>query len=588
MVMIGTIVRIVDGLVYLKPNINVYEYGNLIDKHIVFEGAGSRIIGEIQSINESFFVIKPIGEIVNNSFVYADINKPAFSSKCRLINKEDLDIIFYNNTKDNIKIGTSALYKNYEIRLGINSFFSNHFAILGNTGSGKSYSVAKIIQEIFYDPNKIPFRSNIFLFDAYGEYQQTFLNIGKNNPNINYKLYTTDLRDKNNEIIKIPFYLLKVDDIALLLNIEDVRQLQIIEKALKLVVYFKKGTSDVIKQKDDIIARSLLDIIFSGKNPSEIRNKIITILSKFNTEDINLDVSLTKGGWTRSVRQCIFIDEGNKFADIELVISYLESFISNGFELSLPNGNFFYDIEDYYNALEFALISEGIFNSEKVFDYANILKIRLNSIINGEYASYFKYTNYVTREMYIKSLLTTSSGKKAQVINFNINFVDDRFAKTLVKIYSKLLFDYTSSMDKRASIPFHIILEEAHRYVQNDTDTRMLGYNIFDRITKEGRKFGILLGLISQRPSEISETAISQCSNFLVFKMFHPRDLEFINSVITDVDNGSINKIKNLHPGVCMLFGNAFKMPTIANIDRPDPEPLSSNCNIVNSWYIKK
>lgn len=586
MVMIGTIIRIVDGLVYLKPNINVYEYGNLIDKHIVFEGAGSRIIGEIQSINESFFVVKPIGEIVNNSFVYADINKPAFSSKCRLINKEDLDIIFYNNTKDNIKIGTSALYKNYEIRLGINSFFSNHFAILGNTGSGKSYSVAKIIQEIFYDSNKIPFRSNIFLFDAYGEYQQTFLNIGKNNPNINYKLYTTDLRDKNNEIIKIPFYLLKVDDIALLLNIEDVRQLQIIEKALKLVVYFKKGTSDVIKQKDDIIARSLLDIIFSGKNPSEIRNKIITILSKFNTEDINLDVSLTKGGWTRSVRQCIFIDEGNKFADIELVISYLESFISNGFELSLPNGNFFYDIEDYYNALEFALISEGIFNSEKVFDYANVLKIRLNSIINGEYASYFKYTNYVTREMYIKSLLTTSSGKKAQVINFNINFVDDRFAKTLVKIYSKLLFDYTSSMDKRASIPFHIILEEAHRYVQNDTDTRMLGYNIFDRITKEGRKFGILLGLISQRPSEISETAISQCSNFLVFKMFHPRDLEFINSVITDVDNGSINKIKNLHPGVCMLFGNAFKMPTIANIDKPDPEPLSSNCNIVNSWYI--
>lgn len=584
--MIGTIIRIVDGLVYLKPNINVYEYGNLIDKHIVFEGAGSRIIGEIQSINESFFVVKPIGEIVNNSFVYADINKPAFSSKCRLINKEDLDIIFYNNTKDNIKIGTSALYKNYEIRLGINSFFSNHFAILGNTGSGKSYSVAKIIQEIFYDSNKIPFRSNIFLFDAYGEYQQTFLNIGKNNPNINYKLYTTDLRDKNNEIIKIPFYLLKVDDIALLLNIEDVRQLQIIEKALKLVVYFKKGTSDVIKQKDDIIARSLLDIIFSGKNPSEIRNKIITILSKFNTEDINLDVSLTKGGWTRSVRQCIFIDEGNKFADIELVISYLESFISNGFELSLPNGNFFYDIEDYYNALEFALISEGIFNSEKVFDYANVLKIRLNSIINGEYASYFKYTNYVTREMYIKSLLTTSSGKKAQVINFNINFVDDRFAKTLVKIYSKLLFDYTSSMDKRASIPFHIILEEAHRYVQNDTDTRMLGYNIFDRITKEGRKFGILLGLISQRPSEISETAISQCSNFLVFKMFHPRDLEFINSVITDVDNGSINKIKNLHPGVCMLFGNAFKMPTIANIDKPDPEPLSSNCNIVNSWYI--
>lgn len=588
MAMIGTIIKIENDLVYLRPNINVYEYGNLIDKHIVFENNTNKIIGEIQSINENYFIIKPIGEIVENTFVYTDVNKPAFGSKCRLITKEDLDIIFYDKSNDNIKIGSSALYKNYEIKLGINSFFSNHFAILGNTGSGKSYSVAKIIQEIFYDPSKIPFRSNIFLFDAYGEYQQTFINIGKNNPNINYKLYTTDLRDRNNEILRIPFYLLKVDDIALLLNIDDVKQIQIIEKALKLVIYFKKDATENLKQKDDIIARSLLDVIFSGKNPSEVRNKIVSILTKFNSKNINLDVNLTKGGWTRSIRQCIFIDEGNKFADIELVISYLETFATNDFELSLPNGKFFYDIMDYYNALEFALISEGIFNSEKVFDYANILKIRLNSIINGEYSKYFKYDGYISREMYIKSLLTTNSGKKAQVINFNINYVDDRFAKTLVKIYSKLLFDYVSAIENRASIPFHIILEEAHRYVQNDTDTRLLGYNIFDRITKEGRKFGILLGLISQRPSEISETSISQCSNFLVFKMFHPRDLEFIKSVITGVDDSLLNKIKSLHPGVCMLFGNAFKLPTLVTIDRPDPEPLSSNCNIVNSWYITK
>lgn len=584
--MIGTIIKIENNLIYLKPSINIYEYGNMINKHVVFEG-NQKLIGEIININE-YIEIKIIGEIINNSFIYSDINKPSFNSKCRLINKEDLDIIFSSNTPDNIKIGTSVLYKNYYINLAINPFFSNHFAILGNTGSGKSYSVARIIQSIYEDSNKIPFRSNIFLFDAYGEYQQAFTNIGNNNHNINTKLYTTNLKEKNTDILTIPFYLLKADDIALLLNVESTKQIQIIEKALKLVKFFKDDNDKLLEQKNDIIARCLLDIIFSGKNVSEVRNKIVSITSKFNTKDINLEINLTKGGWTRSIRQCIFIEPDNKFADVELVINYLEKFTNNSLELTLPDGEIEYNIYNYYDALEFALISEGVFNSDKIFDYANILKIRLNSLINSNYANYFKYSKYITREQFIKSLLTTSDNRKAQVINFNINYVDDRFAKTLVKIYSKILFDYITTLENRASIPFHIILEEAHRYVQNDTDTEILGYNIFDRIAKEGRKFGILLGLISQRPSEISETSISQCSNFLIFKMFHPKDLKFIESVVQNIDEATINKIKSLHPGTCMIFGNAFKLPVIVNMDMPNPEPLSNNCDIVKTWYINK
>lgn len=584
--MIGTIIKIENNLIYLKPSINIYEYGNMINKHVVFEG-NQKLIGEIININE-YMEIKIIGEIINNSFIYSDINKPSFNSKCRLINKEDLDIIFSSNTPDNIKIGTSVLYKNYNINLAINPFFSNHFAILGNTGSGKSYSVARIIQSIYEDSNKIPFRSNIFLFDAYGEYQQAFTNIGNNNPNINTKLYTTNLKEKNIDILTIPFYLLKADDIALLLNVESTKQIQIIEKALKLVKFFKDDNDKLLEQKNDIIARCLLDIIFSGKNVSEVRNKIVSITSKFNTKDINLEINLTKGGWTRSIRQCIFIEPDNKFADIELVINYLEKFTNNSLELTLPDGEIEYNIYNYYDALEFALISEGVFNSDKIFDYANILKIRLNSLINSNYVNYFKYSTYITREQFIKSLLTTNNNRKAQVINFNINYVDDRLAKTLVKIYSKILFDYITTLENRASIPFHIILEEAHRYVQNDTDTEILGYNIFDRITKEGRKFGILLGLISQRPSEISETSISQCSNFLIFKMYHPKDLNFIKSMVQNIDENTINKIKSLHPGTCMIFGNAFKLPVIVNMDMPNPEPLSNNCNIVKTWYINK
>ena len=75
-----------------------------------------------------------------------------------------------------------------------------------------------------------------------------------------------------------------------------------------------------------------------------------------------------------------------------------------------------------------------------------------------------------------------------------------------------MLFNFAKENENRGTLPFHIILEEAHRYVQNDNDYELLGYNIFDRITKEGRKYGVILGLISQRPSELSETSLSQCN----------------------------------------------------------------------------
>ena len=585
--MLGKIISIDNNKVIVKLDINVYETNNLMGKNVVFKDNNVSVIGEIISVNNNVMTVSLLGEIQEDKFIYGDITKPSFNSKCRIITTKELDVIFNNNADNNMIIGKSFIYNDYDIKLDINTFFSNHFAILGNTGSGKSYSVAKIIQSIFYNYKYLPFRTNIFLFDAYGEYQQAFSKIGETNENINYKVYTTDLKSKKYDLLQIPFWLLTLDDICLLLNVDNPLQIPIIEKSLKLVSYFARNDEQVIKQKNDIIARCLLDIIYSGSKPIEIRNKIISTLTKFYTNNINLDLKLTKGGWTRTLKQCIFIEPSGKLADIEIVISYLESLTSNNFELSMPNGEIKYTINDFYNALEFAIISEGAINSNNIFEYSNTLKIRLNSIINSDYVNYFNFNEYINKENYIKWLLTTKGGKKAQVINFNINYVDDRFAKTLVKIYSKLLFDYITKLNKRASFPFHIILEEAHRYVQNDNDINILGYNIFERITKEGRKYGILLGLISQRPSEISQTALSQCSNFLIFKMFHPADLNIVKDIIASTSDSLSDKLKTLHPGTCIMFGNAFKMPIIAKLDMPNPEPLSSNCNINETWYIK-
>ena len=182
-------------------------------------------------------------------------------------------------------------------------------------------------------------------------------------------------------------------------------------------------------------------------------------------------------------------------------------------------------------------------------------------------------------------MFLTETNEFAQLLNMNFNYVDERFAKILTKIYMKLFFKFETSLKERASFPIHIILEEAHRYVNNDNDTAVLGYNIFDRITKEGRKYGVIMGFITQRPSELSPTALSQCSNFISLKLFHPEDLKIITSISANITMHDLEKIKSLRPGTALAFGTSFPLPTIVKIDMPDPTPNSSNINVTATWF---
>ena len=590
--MLGKIIGIEEDVVLLKLAINLDGFQNLINLHVVLEDSDQILVGEIIDIKEGIAYITLIGQICDNNFVFGVMRKPSFGATVKLISKEKISMIIsvpeYKERED-VYIGESPVYPGVRVGFEINPFFSNHFAIFGSTGSGKSWGIAKLIQSIFEKQNTVAYRASIFIFDAYGEYHSAFKDISKKVPELSFKAYTTNVKMVNDaEVLKIPLWLLTVDDMALLLNAESPTQIPIIEKTLKLVGLFVRDEKEVIKQKNDIIARAILDILSSGKNSAQIRDQIFSVLSSYYTKDLNLETQIYQPGYVRSLKQCLIIDASGKLREMELLTNFMQSFLDDSIELTLPDGSFKYGLDDLMMALNFALLSEGVLNSNRVYDENNVLRVRLHALINGDYANYFKCDKYVSRDEYIKDLLMAPNGRKAQIINFNINYVDDRFAKTITKIYSKLLFDYAKNLDKRASLPFHIVLEEAHRYVQNDNDVNLLGYNIFDRITKEGRKYGVLLGLISQRPSDLSETSISQCSNFLIFKMLHPRDIQYIRDMVPNITNEIVKRLRTLQPGTCIGFGNAFHVPVLIKMDKPNPTPSSSSCDISANWFIDR
>jgi len=585
--MLGKITSIDENVVEVTLSSELKETKNLLNYHIIFEEDNFKVVGEIKDVNANKIKAVLVGEIINGKFLSGVIKRPSFDAVCRTIERAELDIIIGNSSLDIKKLymGKMPLYDNYPINVSINDFFAHHFSIFGSTGSGKSYSVTRLLQNIFYNNTNVPKNARIFIFDAYGEYHHAFSKLKDASPDLNFKTYTTDLSFPDTEILRIPLWLLGVDDIALLLDANNHIQLPIIEKALRLVSVFAREEENVIVYKNDIIARALLDILYSGSPAGQIRDHLVAVLTTFKTKDLSLDTKLIQPGYIRTLRQCLIIDKDGKLHEIQLVTEFLSQFVKEGLDLALPDGTYPYTLNHLKEAFDFALISEGVLNSEKVYDYANMLKVRLHSLINSNYRQYLEYDVFLTKEQYVKKLLTSLDGGNAQIVNFNINYIDDRFAKVITKIYSKILYDYVAMLEDRASFPVHIILEEAHRYVQNDNDKFLLGYNIFDRITKEGRKYGIILGLISQRPSELSETALSQCSNFLIFKMVHPQDTLYIKNMVPNITNEIVEKLKTLQPGTCVAFGSAFKIPTIIHFDYPDPTPESHDADISQEWF---
>lgn len=556
---------------------------NLMNLHLVFEDDTKKILGEVDDLDGNLVKARFLGEIVNNRLIGGTIRKPSLDAKIRVIEQNEIPLITGSDVDGYMKLGVSPFYNDFPVFLDVNSFFSNHFAIFGNTGSGKSCGTTRLFQNMFHDERLNPYKANIFIFDSSGEYYNAFSNLNQINSLYNYRYLSTNETDGLGEKLRLPVYLLNKDDLALLLQCTSHSQLPIIERMLKLALVFSQNDIDSNSYKNHLIAKAIMTILYTNETAPNKRNEIFSILASCSTDEFNMEAPVQGIGYVRKFRECFLIDNSGNFTESVLMNEYLNSFIKEEYDDYEPHTGVFYDLNTLEKALNFTLISEGWLRNEQTYGDSVTLRVRLHSLLVGDNAKYFDVKEYVSLESYLSSLLITN-GKKYQIVNINLNDIDDDFAKVLTKIYSRLIFDFCKGLKMRGSIPFHIVLEEAHRYIQSDHDRFLFGYNIFERIAKEGRKYGVILGLISQRPVEISDTVISQCTNFLIFKINHPMDVDYIRKMVPHITDEIIEKQKALQAGTCLGFGLGFKIPLVIKMEMPDPAPLSGNCDVVTIW----
>ena len=556
---------------------------NLMNLHLIFEDSNKKILAEVDDLDGKSLKARFLGEIVGDKLIGGTIRKPSMDAKIRIIDKSEIPLITGSDVSGYMKLGVSPFYDGYPVYLDVNSFFSNHFAIFGNTGSGKSCGTARLFQNMFHDTRLNPYKANVFIFDSSGEYYSAFNNLNTINPKFNYRYISTNENDGLGEKLRLPIYLLNKDDLALLLQCTNHSQLPIIERMLKLALVFGQSDEKANSYKNYLIAKAIMTILYTNETAPNKRNEIFSIIANCSTKEFNLEAPVQGIGYVRKFRECFLIDNSGNFTESVLLTEYVNSFIKDEFDDYEPNGGVYYDLDTLEKALNFTLISEGWLRNEQTYGDSVTLKVRLHTLITSGNAKYFDVKEYMSLDKYLSSLLI-KDGKKYQIVNINLNDIDDEFAKVLTKIYSRLIFDFSKGLKTRGSIPFHIVLEEAHRYIQNDHDRFLFGYNIFERIAKEGRKYGVILGIITQRPVELSDNVISQCTNFLIFKINHPMDIDYIRKTIPHITDSIIEKQKSLQAGTCLGFGLGFRIPLIIKMEMPNPEPLSGNCDVVKIW----
>ena len=558
---------------------------DLLNMNLVFEDQQKRILGEVDEVIDGQVKVNFLGEFIDGKFYSGIIRKPSLSSTVRMINQDELaELVGANDTKSMV-LGLSPLYNDCPIKINIDDMWSNHNAFFGNTGSGKTYGMTRFVQNLFNMSDKIPFNSNIFIFNNTDEYDNAFKSLGELNVNYNYKMYSISGNGGNK--INLPLWLLTVDDYANLLDVTEYSQLSVIEKMLSLVSTFARNDEESKRYKNHLIASAIISVLYTNQTPGRIRDQIFSILDSCYTEELNLDVEVPGVGYTRQFRKCFEIDSKGEFAERVLIAEYIQKFVDNNTKWNEDFVPTFFTLDDLEIALNFALISEGLLLNEKTSSDAMALKVKLHTINNSSYKQLFACDKFCTVSEFITNIVMVGQSKRAQIINFVLEDIDDRFAKALVKVYCRIIFKFCKSLQDRGAMPFHLMLEEAHRYVQNDNDLNILGYNIFERIAKEGRKFGVILDLITQRPTELSETVISQCTNFLIFKITHPSDLEYIRKMVPNISADVIEKQKALQSGTCVAFGKMMKIPMIVKMQIPNPEPHSSNASIYNKWMVE-
>lgn len=573
------------------------------------------------------------------SFLQGVYNFPVLDNPVWYATEDDLKQIF--DDKDSVAIdykkdyylpiGISPVFSNYKVKICPDQFFVKHAAILGNTGSGKSCTLTSILRSLFefkYKEGKLQ-KAHIIILDTNGEYRDAFLADSGGSEDglkdINAYYYGGDGQ------VKVPYWLMNWQEFKALLKPGEGTQAPVLNRAIS----FGKNQIECAAEGmySDIDIHQLMSVVNIMKSPEywKIRN------FKEAFEDWeSRGIELPSGEKLFDVISAIPNRDGATYdvpkpSEIEKCTKRLESFIlgmqsSNVRKQVLSEKNI--DLPTWFSYRELctrfldAAITEQESSNARISEFVSTLRLRMQSFLNdnrmavplmlkdenecnrnvlphflalllGDYNAEFSSKansedakkDFV--EAYNKINIPHDQARTNQITVVDVSLLPFEVLETVTALLGRIILEFVSNFmpAERGTHPIVIVLEEAQNYIAEKEDS--VAKRVFERIAREGRKFGISLIVSSQRPSELSKTVLSQCNSFVIHRLQNPEDQKYVRGLVSSASVDILDQLPILPQRHAIVTGDCVRTPIQVRIDKVSPTPNSHDPEFIKNWLNK-
>lgn len=566
-------------------------------------------------------------------FIQGVYSFPSLDNPVWYVTENDLDQIFDNKVSSDtidyrkdfyLPIGTSPAFQNYKVKICPDQFFVKHAAILGNTGSGKSCTLTSILRNLFkfeYNGNTILSNAHIVIFDTNGEYKDAFISEQQNNEleRINTYYYGGEGQ------VKVPYWLMNWDDFKFLLSPGEGVQAPILNRAIGLA----KNEQDAIRNK--VIPNNLKSDIegLLNSNSEEIKKKTGTQnygnwIWKDNNEILGIGdaikvfhnelgceiCNLANGdNFNNASKQQPILEKIGELYNAVLMENMSKQ-ITNEQNIDLP---IWFSYQELCKKYIDAAINQDSTNNNRIAEYLSTLRLRMNSFLNdkriavplmlkdseeanknilpqflslilGDFNKVYKSEDDHFINQYNNDIRIADSSRTNQITIVDVSQLPYEVLETFAGLLGRIILEFVANFipKQRGKYPIVIVLEEAQNYIAENKDS--IAKTVFERIAREGRKYGISLIVSSQRPSELSKTVLSQCNSFIIHRLQNPDDQKYVRGLISSANADLLDQLPIIPQQHAIITGDCVRTPIQVRIDDVSPTPNSHNPEFVNNW----
>lgn len=546
---------------------------------------------------------------------------PTVGDQIVLPNEEELELIVKNESEGTVSIGIAPLNGNKEVKLPINELFGRHLAVLGNTGSGKSCTVAGLIrwsvEQSYKATGKSP-NARFIILDPNGEYDHAFddLNVDV------YKFKVDPENQLEEQQLRIPAWMWTSNEWASIFKASDKTQKPILREALRTLrsassVDATGKTAIIVVQQRVLYLKNFLQVAISSQQyiPKDTRTnfgkefiKRVESLQLANTRIVDEDICDDVTELCNSAMEILDKYHGtynghdyyNSFdsQDVESYLEKVKSLVSNW-----GNEETIIDISEddpvEFSLQELPTYITTIAEQSSAAQYVDFMTIRIKSMLrNAQLSTVIANRQSINLIDWINDYLGTEKNGdiKGKICVIDLSLLPSEMMHLMVSTIVRLTFESLQRYRRYYDIelPTLVVMEEAHnfihRYSDDDAGADKLCSQVFEKVAREGRKFGLGLLVSSQRPAELSQTVLSQCNSFIIHRIVNDRDQEMVRKMVPDNLGNILSELPALPTRKAIVLGSAISIPTIVDINELPyiHRPKSETPDFWNVWIGDK